>query len=125
MLTRESVKTISLIAGADLSADQYKFVALNNLGQVVLATSGDAIGVLSTPNTAGKAVSVDVSGIVRVKSGVTRDAGATVAATGTGLVGAPSTGNILLGHLLEAAVSGKVVSMIFRKMDVSRLRPII
>ena len=87
-----------LIAGADLSAAQFKPVALNNDGDVVLAVDGAfAIGILQNKPVSGEACEIDMDGISK---GVF---GATLANAGTLLSPAATTGKLV------AAASGDYV----------------
>jgi hypothetical protein len=64
---------ITLVAGADLSAAQYKFVKLNSSGQAVLcsAVTDRPIGVLQNNPTSGLEAEVTVSGGTKVVAGGT------------------------------------------------------
>jgi hypothetical protein len=73
MSAMEQVQSITLEAGADLSAGQFRFVLMAADGQVdlVSAAGGDADGVLlNDPDAAGKAATVAYAGRVKVVIGV-------------------------------------------------------
>ena len=77
---------ITLVAGADLSSDQYKFVKLNSSGEAVLcaAATDKPIGVLQNAPSSGQEAEVVVSGGTKIKTA----AGIAVAAlVGTGSAG--------------------------------------
>jgi len=66
-------KIPGLVASADLSAAQFKFVSLDASGDVQLATDGDVvIGVLQNkPDAAGEPCEIVVAGLTKVKIGGT------------------------------------------------------
>lgn len=116
MSTTESEVTISLVAGADLSNSQYRFVSLDNLGRaVVTGAGGSAIGVLSKPGNSGQDVTVVIEGVTKIKGYVSQDAGALVSSTVDGRATEPGEGDFILGRLLEDSAENRVVSMIFQK----------
>lgn len=65
----EGTQDVSLVAGADLSAKQYRFVKLSS-GQVVAcsATTDRPIGVLQNDPTSGQAAIVRLSGWTKVEA---------------------------------------------------------
>lgn len=62
--------SVSVTAGADLSALQYTFVKLNSSGQVVAvsAINDVALGVLQNAPTSGKTAEVCVHGVTKLKA---------------------------------------------------------
>ncbi len=105
-------KVISAIAGADLSAGQYRFVDMASDGEIDLVGGQglDAIGVLQDkPSAQGRVASVAVDGITKVVVGanaalvagelVTSDAlgGAEIAAAGDFILGKVHTGAAIAG----------------------------
>ena len=64
---------LSLVASADLSAAQYKFVKLTSTGQIALvaATTDVPIGILQNKPTSGKAGTVRVTGVSKAVAGGT------------------------------------------------------
>lgn len=73
-----SSNTISLLAGADLTAAQFKFVKMGTDGRVVLAGIGDnAIGVLKNKPNTNESAGIQIGGIVYMQ------ADAAIANTGT------------------------------------------
>ncbi len=115
MAVFQSRDTRTFEAGSDLSADQFKFVALAADGQVDLAGSGvDATGVLlNEPDAAGKAATVVLTGKVIVEAAGTITAGdeITVSASGTAESSTPASGDIIKGYALEDAVAGQIFAM--------------
>ncbi len=109
---------LSLVAAADLSTHQYKFVKLNSSGQVaiVAAVTDVPIGVLQNKPTSGKIATVRVEGVSKVVAGGTITAGgitgrirsADGTATAAQVLGTGPT-DIILGQVLKSAASGDVV----------------
>ena len=79
---------LSRVAGADLSAAQYKAVKLNSSGAAVLAGAGEfAIGILQNNPASGVAAMIaTVGAISKAKAGGSITAGATVAVNASGLL---------------------------------------
>ena len=92
MAVMQSRDNRTFVAGEDLSAAQFKFVTLEADGQVDLADAAgeNAIGVCISGGTAGKAVTVCVSGSVMVEAGGAITAGDQIqtGADGTALLAA-------------------------------------
>lgn len=110
-------KVINLLADADLSAKQYRFVTIDSSGGVIVATSGaDAIGVTQNNPASGKSTDVMVGiGITKIVAGEAMPAGAPVSADSTGRGQYAATGEYTLGRLLEAATAaGDIVAMLFQ-----------
>lgn len=107
MASMNRKRSFTFEAGADLSSDQFKFVALSS-GQVVLNTTagGSCAGVLITPADAqGKAVEV-ASGpgqIVKVLAGDAVSQDAKVQSDATGRAIAAASGDHVQGTALTAA----------------------
>lgn len=119
-MTREiSIYTESYEAGADLSSDQYKAVALHTTeNQVVLAGAGGGIGVLQNkPDTVGQGAEVRHHGISRhvVDGNATNIAIGdliTSDANGKGVV-ADTIDDLAYGIALEASTAdGDVISIL-------------
>lgn len=107
-------KTGTLVAAADLSTHQYKFVKLNTTGGVVLATTAGekVIGVLQNKPLAGQPCEIVHLGICSVlaNAALANTGPIMTAATGKAATAA-TTGSTIVGHLLEAAgADGDVVS---------------
>jgi hypothetical protein len=106
---------ISLLAGADLSAAQFKAIKVNSSGQAVLAAAGDfAIGVLQNNPASGEAATVRVAGKSKFNGDAAVAAGAKVTASADGqiITATVATDNVL-GVCLEAvANAGEVGSLL-------------
>ena len=113
MAVMQSRDTRTFIAGEDLSSAQFKFVTLESDGQVDLADAAgeNAIGVCLVGGTAGKAVTVAVSGKVMVTAGGTIAAGAQIQTDASGDALTAATGDVVLGYALEAAVDGQIFAI--------------
>lgn len=73
MARQENIQSISIEAGADLSAGQFRFVLVAADGQIdlVAAAGGDADGVLlNEPGAAGEAATMQYAGVAKVVIGV-------------------------------------------------------
>lgn len=115
MATEQGGKDITVEAGADLSAGQYRFVTMASDGQVDLTASagGTAIGILQNdPDAAGKSAVVRVSGSSKLVAGatITPDDKIQSDASGDGIVAA--SGDHVLAHALEDAVDNDVFEVI-------------
>lgn len=115
--TDQSLTCITLVAGADLSASQYLFVALSTDGQIdtVVAAGGDAVGVLQdAPDAAGKAASVAVMGITRVVAGGAINPGALVRSSAAGKAVVSAASSTVLGRYIgtAACVDGEIISVL-------------
>jgi hypothetical protein len=95
---------ISLLAGADLSAAQFKAVKVDNAGAAVLAAAGDfAIGVLQNAPASGQAATIRVSGKSKFAGDAAVAAGAKVTSSADGqIVTATVATDNVLGVCLEA-----------------------
>ena len=115
-------------AGADLSGDQYRAVALNASGQIVRAGAGaKAVGILVDKPRAGQHGTVAVSGVTKAVAGgavapgdyLSTDAnGAVVPATDTAVSDgtAPGTqGTHIIGQALEGAAAGELVTLVLAR----------
>ena len=113
MSVMQSRDTRTEIAGADLSAAQFKFVTLDSGAVVTLAgTAGEAVyGVLIVGAATGRAVTVIRSGSVMIEAGGTITAGAAVATDANGDAVAATTGDIIAGYAKEAAVDGQIIEI--------------
>lgn len=111
-------RMITLVAGADLSADQFKLVTLANDGQIDVTgntSTNDVTGVLQNkPSAAGYAASVMMSGVSKVIAGETINEGdlLTPSAVTAGRVDvADAATNRIIGRALTAGAAGEVISM--------------
>jgi len=113
MAVFQSRDTRTFEAGGDLSAGQFKFVALASDGQIDIAGDGaDAVGVLyNEPDAAGKAATVVVTGKVIVEAGASITTGDAIASNAAGEAITAATGDIVKGYALEDAVDGQIFAM--------------
>jgi hypothetical protein len=124
-----------LVAGADLSAQQFRFVKLNATGQVVACSvAGEsAFGVLQDkPDAAGRAASVATLGVSKVLAGATiapndlvatdaqgRAVPAVKASTNTADAGAasdPLVASHVQGVAMTGGALGQLISVDLQKM---------
>ena len=119
MAFHEDLTSVSIEAGGDLSADQYKFVAVAADGQVDVAGNGVAVtGVLQNkPAAAGRAAEVGISGISKVLAGGTVAAGDDVASDASGQAVVATTGENVAGIAITGGASGEIISI---KLDRGR-----
>jgi hypothetical protein len=116
-ISNYSVK-VSLVAGADLSGSQYKFVKLNSSGQVVAvaAATDRPIGVLQNDPTSGKIAEVLIVGGTKLVLGGTVAAAAVVSpnASGAGvaIVAGTDTTKYDCGSALTGGASGEIVTAV-------------
>jgi len=116
MTTENSVKSITVEAGADLSTKQYYFMAVAADGQVDPAGDGAyAEGVLqNNPAAAGRAATVAISGVTKVVASGVIAAGGDVSSDTNGKATASATGDIILGTAMSAAAAdGDIISVLF------------
>lgn len=113
MAVMQSRNNRTLIAGADLSSAQFKFVTLESTGSVILADSAgeNAFGVCLAGAASGNAVTVCVNGSVMVLAGGTIAAGAKITTTAAGKAATATTGNVILGYAREAGVDGQIIEV--------------
>lgn len=113
----QSGQDVSLIAGGDLSSDQFKCVKAGTADfRVILVTSATAsvpIGVLQDdPDAAGKSATVRVYGNTRILAGGTVSRGVVQTMLAGGTCQDKNGSDVILGVALESGVSGDVVSII-------------
>lgn len=103
MATYQKPHSVTIPAGANLSAEQFTFVVINSSGQVVQQTTagGDAVGILGNkPAAAGDPAEVVIGGIMKCVLGATVAAGAKVQSDTTGRAITAATGDHVLGVCL-------------------------
>lgn len=99
----EQYTTISIPAGADLSASQFRFVKLSSGAVVRCGTGEAAIGVLTNKPTEGEMASVQISGVAKVSADAAVSVDDRIMSSSDGQ-GATRTGvNNALGVALTAA----------------------
>lgn len=109
----------TLPAAGDLSAKQYRFLAVDTNGQVdAVATQGnDPVGVLcNKPDAAGKAAEIAVYGIAKVVAAGAINPGAKVMSNNAGAAIAATSTNFVAGQYLgtSAAASGDIIPVLLR-----------
>tara|TARA_R110000796_G_scaffold13544_2_gene43721 strand:- start:882 stop:1253 length:372 start_codon:yes stop_codon:yes gene_type:complete len=115
MAAMEQVQSITLAAGSDLSAGQFKFVLLASDGQVDLVASagGPATGVLlNDPAAAGRAATVAYAGVVKVIAGGTVAIGAKVQSDAAGDAILAATGDHVLGVCVKGGADGELIEVL-------------
>ena len=113
MAVMQSRDTRTEIAGADLSAAQFKFVTLDAGGVVTVAGAAgeQAYGVCIAGAASGKPVTVVRSGSCLVEAGGTIAAGAAVQTGADGTALAAAIGDVVMGYAKEAAVDGQIIEV--------------
>ncbi len=116
MANQEQFQVLSIEAGGDLSADQFKFVDVAADGQVDLVSGagGDAVGVLqNAPAAAGRPAAVAYAGRVKVIIGVGGIvAGNVVQSDALGLAILATTADQVLGRCLKGGSAGELAEVL-------------
>lgn len=105
MSNHEILSEISLIAAADLSALQFRFVTVDSNGKAAQNTTagGRVIGVNTGKPVADEVTTVAVGGVSKVAAGAVVAAGAEVASDNVGRAVTATTGDHIIGTALKAA----------------------
>lgn len=115
MSTSEALVTVTLEAGADLSAKQFYAVKINTSSKAVLAAAGEvAIGILQNKPTSGQSASIAISGKSKAVFGASATVGGPVASDASGkLVNATkaSTNTGDAGGATDALVGSNVLGL--------------
>jgi hypothetical protein len=115
MGTVNSLHTISIPAGADLSALQYTLVKMGTGFTVVAATAAtdNIIGVLMNKPVSGDPAEIAIGGVAKLKSGGVWAAGNTITATtgGVGIVSATDAHRVV-GFALEVAAANDLAKVL-------------
>jgi hypothetical protein len=121
MAFEQSIKTISLESGADLTAKQYHFVQINtSTGKVeACAAGGDGIGILQNAPAAGEAASVAIEGVskllIETAASVGFGSNLMADAAGGGEL-ATSTNYVLAKCLEDPTTDDEVVAVLLHKI---------
>ena len=119
MAFSENQLTITLEAGADLSAKQYYFVAVDTNGKAVLTgDDGNPVGVLQNKPTSGQAATVCVYGVTKLYIGTESGLGAgyNVGCDSNSAGKVTDTGSFRMGVALEdPTADGDIVSILLQK----------
>lgn len=105
----------TLVAGADLTADQYKIVKVDAAGKLVLTGAADEhAGILDCPGDTDESVRIRVSGVAKVVAGAAITTGDGVESDAAGKLRTLTTGP-LVGIALEAAgADGDIISVLLK-----------
>lgn len=115
MAYEEALQTITLVAAADLSAHQYKFVSVDSSGTVNLTgNDAKADGVLMNKPKSGEAGTVAIAGVAKVKCGAAVTRGGNVASGANGAAKNAATASEVLGVALETGASGRAISVLLQ-----------
>ena len=112
MATSNEGVVVSRKAGVDLSSAQFSFVKAS-AGTVVVAGAGEgALGVLinNPADTRGATVAL-ASSFTKIKLGATVAVDVEVMSDAAGLAITATTGNRILGRVLEAGVVNEIVTL--------------
>lgn len=124
MSTSQATKSISRVAGADLSAKQNCFVKLDANGQVVACSVAGqrAIGILRNKPASGETAEVDLlagGGIAKVRCGGNITAGAEIITANDGEAITTAVSSYACGIALEAGADQRVISALIFQGDLS------
>lgn len=117
MAHETALQSISLAAGADLSALQYTFVTVNSSGLCVAAAANSlALGVLQNNPVAGEAATVAINGETKIKLGATLAPAAVVevGATGGKAAAATGAGSYVMGIVTLGGADNEIGSMVLK-----------
>lgn len=114
MATENQYKTITIAAGADLSAAEHKAVVVGG----TIAADSTAVGLLKNkPGASGRHAVVGYSGVMKAYAGAAISAGARLAVTTSGWIITATSANISggfsVGKCLVAANSGDLFKGLF------------
>jgi uncharacterized protein YaaQ len=113
----DSQAKIDIVAGADLSTHQYKFVKLSATGVILPAANTDVvIGVLQNSPRLGEVAEIAVSGVSKVKMAdavaVGKLVGITAAGLGTDLTSGTDATRFVVGQTVTASTAnGDIVTV--------------
>jgi hypothetical protein len=115
-----SAVKVSRVAGADLSAAQYKFVKLDNGDGTVKAVDGATdrpFGVLQNSPTAGQIAEVTIVGGTKVEAGGTASVGQALFSNSSALAvtlafGTTGSAAFVVGTFVEDAASGAITTAV-------------
>ena len=118
MATDAILQNLTLLAGADLSSHQYRWMRISAAGTITFCSvAGQAsVGVLQDdPDEAGKGALLAIGGKSRVEAGGTIAAGAKIATDSVGRAVAASDDDEVLGTAVDSAVVGDIFAIIIEK----------
>lgn len=116
MAYEDALKTVTMIAGADLSSSQYRFVKLNsNAKEVVVCGDGeDAFGILQDAPVQGEAACIGIGGVSKVYAGASFNAGAVLSSGASGVANTSANGDYMLGKALSGGANGAIATMLIQ-----------
>lgn len=109
MSTSGDKEMVSIVAGADLRAAQYKAVAV---GGTIAAANDAAIGILQNKPNTGEGAAVAFAGHMKGVAGAALTAGNRVKVTTSGYLAAVASGDGACGKVLTTCTSGSTVEII-------------
>lgn len=111
---------ISAVAGADLSAQQFRGVKLNAAGALVLgnATDLNQIGVLQNNPGNGQPATVRISGVTKARAGGVVTAGDRVTTDLNGNFIVATTGRQVMGIAMTSAVANDIFTILLSERGV-------
>lgn len=114
MALEQNLVCISRVAGADLSAAQYKFVESNTAGTVTVANAAGekVLGVVQNDPTSGQVAAVAYQGVSKVVAGGTVAIDADIATDASGRAVAATTGNKIVGRAISGGSVGEIISVL-------------
>ena len=115
MAYEQSLTTVSLEAGSDLSTKQYYAVKITTLKLAVANGAGGMLGVLQNdPSASGAPGTVAISGITKWLAGGAVTAGSYIAVDTNGKCVNAVSGDIAEGIAMITGVDGDVVSVLLK-----------
>lgn len=102
--------SIPVVAGADLSGQQYKAIAV---GGTIAATNTLAMGLLQNKPKSGEDATLAYLGRSKFRAGGAVTAGGAVKVTTSGWIVAVASGDLAAGKALEAVSSGGIGEGVF------------
>ncbi len=118
MAVNELVQSVSIEAGADLSANQFRAVVVDGNGQVALAGADVPIAgyLLNKPSAQGDPANVQIGGIAKVLVGTGGATASGVAVTASDGVTNASITDVVVGTFLTSGAAGEVVEVLMINM---------
>lgn len=113
-------KPSGFLAGADLTADQFKFVKYS-AGALVLASAGtdQVVGVLNNKPNTGEACEVETLGTTKLVAGAAIAKGAVVMSDALGRAVTGTATNYGQGYAMEAAsAAGEIIAVQLRPFGI-------
>lgn len=116
MAQKQALHTLSLTAGADLSAHQFKFVDIVSEYAVNIGSTAGALmtGVLLNQPKQGEAAIVAIGGMTKILLGATVAPGAEIACSAASTASTATSGQQILGKCVEGGAVNNVGSFVFQ-----------